>query len=92
MNAIRISCQHRYDKPTKNYHFVVAVQGSEEVSPLLTETVVSRFGLTQMKAFKGSHQERAEQFAQALINEKEVVLKTALRQCMAKIKNPQETR
>lgn len=91
MNTIRISCKHRYDKPTKNYHFTVAVHASEEVQPLLTETVVSRFELTQMKAFKGSHQKRAEQFAQALINEKEVVLKTALRQCMAKIKNPKET-
>ena len=40
---------------------------------------------------EATRQKRAEQFAQALINEKEVVLKTALRQCMAKIKNPQET-
>lgn len=92
MSTIRISCQTRYDKPAKNYHFTVAVHASEEAPPLLTETVVSRFELTQMKAFKGSHQKRAEQFAQALINEKEVVLKTTLRQCMAKIKNPQETR
>lgn len=91
MNTIRISCQHRYDKLSKNYHFVVSVDVPGAPESRLTETVVSRFELTQMKAFKGSHQKRAQQFAQALINEKEVVMKTALRQRMAQIFSDKET-
>lgn len=91
MSTIRISCQHRYNKPDQTYHFTVAVEVPGAPEPSLTSTVVSRFELTQMKAFKGSHQKRAAQFAQALINEKEVVLKTALRQRMAQIFRDKET-
>ncbi|WP_323115365.1 hypothetical protein [Pseudomonas guariconensis] len=85
-NTLRVSCKYQYDKEQKHYRFLVTVEGSGMSNPPVTETVVSRFELTQMKAFKGSHQKRAEQLAEALVNEKEVVLKTALRKCMAQIK------
>lgn len=84
-NAITITCRHSYDKANQQYRFQVAVNVPGVTNPPLTETVISRFELTQMKAFKGSHQKRAAQFAQALINEKEVVLKTHLRMRMAQI-------
>lgn len=90
-NTLRVTCSYGYEKETQCYRFAVAVCVPGVENPPITETRVSRFELSQMKAFKGSHRKRAEQFAQALINEKEVVLKTALRKCMAQLKS-KETR
>lgn len=84
-NALKITCQYTYRADTKNYHFVVGVSTAGMPEARLQETVVSRFELTQMNAFKGSHHKRAAQFAQALINEKEVAMRTALRQRIAQI-------